>query len=182
MTTPERWQDVQRVVDRALDLAPEARTAYLDSVCGSDASLRREATRLLEARERAARNGPPPREPEAREHRRRQRAVGQRLRKPLGRCVRRAGLADARGRCGASAGVKRPPAPDVWPDRRPQPLGVDVGRGTKDREAYDLYLEARYYWHERGAQNVIRSIEYFQKAIARDPTFARVVRRAVVRV
>jgi len=75
-----------------------------------------------------------------------------------------------------------PAAPDERPDRGPQPLGVDVGRGTKDREAYDLYLEARYYWHERGAQNVIHSIEYFQKAIARDPTFAGVVRRAVVRV
>ena len=30
-----------------------------------------------------------------------------------------------------------------------------------------------YYWHERGAGNVARSIEYFQQAIARDPTFAR---------
>jgi len=50
---------------------------------------------------------------------------------------------------------------------------VNVERGTADREAYDLYLYGRYYWHERGAANVIRSIEYFKQAIARDPTFAR---------
>jgi serine/threonine-protein kinase len=52
-------------------------------------------------------------------------------------------------------------------------VAVDVGRGTKDAEAYELYLKGRYYWHERGAENVARSIAYFQQAIARDPTFAR---------
>ena len=46
-------------------------------------------------------------------------------------------------------------------------------RGTRDQESYELYLKARYYWHERGAENVARSITYFQQAIARDPTFAR---------
>jgi eukaryotic-like serine/threonine-protein kinase len=55
----------------------------------------------------------------------------------------------------------------------PQPLPVEVGRGTKDGEAYNLYLEGRYYWHERGAENVARSITFFRQAIARDPTFAR---------
>jgi serine/threonine-protein kinase len=54
-----------------------------------------------------------------------------------------------------------------------KPIVVDVGRGTKDGEAYELYLNGRYYWHERGAANVARSITYFQQAIARDPTFAR---------
>ena len=48
-----------------------------------------------------------------------------------------------------------------------------VKRGTTDAEAYDFYLRGRYYWHERGADNVGRSIDYFQRAIARDPTFAR---------
>jgi len=46
-------------------------------------------------------------------------------------------------------------------------------RGTRDQESYELYLKARYYWHERGAENVAQSITYFQQAIARDPTFAR---------
>jgi TolB-like protein/tetratricopeptide (TPR) repeat protein len=59
------------------------------------------------------------------------------------------------------------------PDDRGQPVSVDVGRGTRDAEAYELYLKGRYYFHERGAANVGRSITYFQQAIARDPTFAR---------
>jgi serine/threonine-protein kinase len=50
---------------------------------------------------------------------------------------------------------------------------IDVGRGTTDLEAYQLYLKGRYYWLARGAENVTRSIDYFQQAIARDPKFAR---------
>ena len=50
---------------------------------------------------------------------------------------------------------------------------VNVTRGTANAEAYELYLKGMYYWHERGAANVKRSIDYFQQAIARDPTFAR---------
>ena len=50
---------------------------------------------------------------------------------------------------------------------------VDVGRGTTDLLAFDLYLKGRYYWLARGAANVTRSIDYFHQAIARDPKFAR---------
>ncbi|MEO5902385.1 MAG: protein kinase [Gemmatimonadaceae bacterium] len=50
---------------------------------------------------------------------------------------------------------------------------IDVGRGTTDLEAYQLYLRGRYYWLARGADNVARSIDYYHQAIARDPTFAR---------
>jgi len=50
---------------------------------------------------------------------------------------------------------------------------IDVGRGTTDQEAYELYLKGRYYWMARGSENVTRSIVYFKQAIARDPTFAR---------
>jgi serine/threonine-protein kinase len=52
-------------------------------------------------------------------------------------------------------------------------MSVDVERGTADAEAYELYLKGMYHWHERGAENVARSIELFQQAIGRDPTFAR---------
>ncbi|CAN5356431.1 hypothetical protein BH24GEM3_BH24GEM3_11160 [soil metagenome] len=52
-------------------------------------------------------------------------------------------------------------------------LPVDVGRGTRDQEAYDLYLKGRYYLLERGTANLTRSIAYFRQAVARDPTFAR---------
>jgi len=58
-------------------------------------------------------------------------------------------------------------------ESRASPVVAVVGRGTTDAEAYELYLKGRYYWHERGATNVARSIEYFKQAIARDPTFAR---------
>ena len=50
---------------------------------------------------------------------------------------------------------------------------ADVKRGTANEAAYELYLKGVYYWHERGAANVKRSIDLFQQAIARDPTFAR---------
>ncbi|HSU96794.1 MAG TPA: protein kinase [Gemmatimonadaceae bacterium] len=51
---------------------------------------------------------------------------------------------------------------------------ADAGqRGTSDPEAYELYLKGHYYWTQRGAANLTRSIAYFQQAIARDSLFAR---------
>jgi serine/threonine-protein kinase len=51
---------------------------------------------------------------------------------------------------------------------------VDAGqRGTSDPEAYELYLKGHYYWTQRGATNLARSITYFKQAIARDSSFAR---------
>lgn len=48
-----------------------------------------------------------------------------------------------------------------------------VARGTKDPEAYELYLKGRHHWLERGAANVAQSIVYLRQAVARDPEFAR---------
>lgn len=45
----ERWRDIQRILDAALDLAPELRAAYLIDACGEDAALRQEVTALLTA-------------------------------------------------------------------------------------------------------------------------------------
>jgi serine/threonine-protein kinase len=47
--TPERWQRLAPIFDQALDLAPEARAAYLDRACAGDASLRADAELLLAA-------------------------------------------------------------------------------------------------------------------------------------
>lgn len=58
-------------------------------------------------------------------------------------------------------------------NRPDDPPMMDVGRGTTDLEAYQDYLKGRYYWLARGADNVVRSLAYFQRAIARDPGFAR---------
>jgi TolB-like protein/Tfp pilus assembly protein PilF len=40
-------------------------------------------------------------------------------------------------------------------------------------EAYDLYLKGRYFWNKRTTQGFRQAIEYFQQAIAKDPTYAR---------
>jgi serine/threonine-protein kinase len=46
-------------------------------------------------------------------------------------------------------------------------------RGTRDQEAYDLYLKGRYFWIERGKNNLASAITYFRRAVTRDPSFAR---------
>ena len=50
---------------------------------------------------------------------------------------------------------------------------VPVERGTEDLQAYDLYLQGRYLWHQRGAGPLRRASELFHQAIARDSGFAR---------
>ena len=45
--TPERWQQVKEVLDGALELAPEQRSAFLDQACLTDHSLRRDVESLL---------------------------------------------------------------------------------------------------------------------------------------
>jgi serine/threonine protein kinase/Tol biopolymer transport system component len=45
--TPERWQQIQDVLEEALQLAPDQRPAFLDQACSSDQSLRQEVETLL---------------------------------------------------------------------------------------------------------------------------------------
>ncbi len=45
--TPERWQQIRDVLDGALELAPDERSAFLDGACASDPSLREEVEVLL---------------------------------------------------------------------------------------------------------------------------------------
>ncbi|HET9533244.1 MAG TPA: hypothetical protein VFQ92_23010 [Blastocatellia bacterium] len=40
--TPERYQRVGELFDRALELAAEERAGYLERACGADAKLRQE--------------------------------------------------------------------------------------------------------------------------------------------
>ncbi len=44
---------------------------------------------------------------------------------------------------------------------------------TTDRAAYNLYLRGRYYWHRRTREDLLRSAELFEEAVARDPGYAR---------
>jgi eukaryotic-like serine/threonine-protein kinase len=45
--TPERWEQIRDVLERALELAPEQRSVWLDEACSSDPSLRKEVEVLL---------------------------------------------------------------------------------------------------------------------------------------
>jgi len=45
--TPERWQQIRDVLEKALELTPSQRAAFLDGACLSDPSLRREVETLL---------------------------------------------------------------------------------------------------------------------------------------
>lgn len=47
--TPERWQAVKEILDRALQHAPLERSRFLDDACGEDAALRSEVESLLAA-------------------------------------------------------------------------------------------------------------------------------------
>ncbi len=54
--------------------------------------------------------------------------------------------------------------------------GEDEKRMTKsytaNPEAYQLYLQGRYWQNKRSLEGYHRSIEYFQQAIEKDPTYA----------
>ncbi|MFA6957157.1 MAG: winged helix-turn-helix domain-containing protein [Thermoanaerobaculia bacterium] len=54
-------------------------------------------------------------------------------------------------------------------------LGVtnaDRPRAVKNAEAYDLYLRGRYHWNLRAREDLLRAVEYFQRAVELDPEFA----------
>lgn len=42
---------------------------------------------------------------------------------------------------------------------------------TENKEAYSLYLEGRFYWQLRGEENLRKSIEYYNKALAIDSNY-----------
>jgi len=65
---------------------------------------------------------------------------------------------------------------DVASQLRPRLSGT-VGRdlvrvGTKDAEAYQLYLKGRYHFEKWTPEDFKAAAEFFEKAIARDPSYA----------
>jgi TolB-like protein/DNA-binding winged helix-turn-helix (wHTH) protein/Tfp pilus assembly protein PilF len=45
-------------------------------------------------------------------------------------------------------------------------------RYTESAEAFELYLKGRYFWNKRTAEGFQKGIEYFEQAIAKDPSYA----------
>lgn len=45
-------------------------------------------------------------------------------------------------------------------------------RHTSNTDAYSTYLKGRYFWNKRTAEGFHRAIEFFEIAIAQDPTYA----------
>jgi TolB-like protein/Tfp pilus assembly protein PilF len=43
---------------------------------------------------------------------------------------------------------------------------------THNSEAYDVYLRGRYYWNQRTAESVKKSIDLFKSAVTKDPNYA----------
>jgi TolB-like protein/Tfp pilus assembly protein PilF len=47
-----------------------------------------------------------------------------------------------------------------------------AARPTENTEAHQLYLKGRFFWNKRTANDLKKSIEYFEQAIAADPNYA----------
>ncbi|HXZ20498.1 MAG TPA: tetratricopeptide repeat protein, partial [Candidatus Acidoferrales bacterium] len=53
-----------------------------------------------------------------------------------------------------------------------QPAPAASLGGTANPEAYQLYLQGRYYWEKRTAETLNKSRDLFTQAIAKDPSYA----------
>jgi TolB-like protein/Flp pilus assembly protein TadD len=47
-----------------------------------------------------------------------------------------------------------------------------AARPTKNTEAHQLYLKGRFFWNKRTGDDLKKSIDYFQQAVAADPNYA----------
>jgi len=52
------------------------------------------------------------------------------------------------------------------------PAATPAKRPTSDLDAYQLYLKGRHLWNHRDEESLKKSVEYFERAIERDPDFA----------
>ena len=57
-------------------------------------------------------------------------------------------------------------------ERQRATRAVQSMRPTENSEAYQLYLQGRYYWNKRTLEGTQQSIDFFQQAIQKDPKYA----------
>jgi len=50
---------------------------------------------------------------------------------------------------------------------------IGTGEATRNRTAYDLYLQGRFFWNKRDVPDLLQAIEYFREAIAQDSSYAQ---------
>ena len=48
-----------------------------------------------------------------------------------------------------------------------------IRQGTRNPEAYELYLKGRYAWNNRTSSELEKAVSYFNQAIAKDPGYAQ---------
>jgi TolB-like protein/DNA-binding winged helix-turn-helix (wHTH) protein/tetratricopeptide (TPR) repeat protein len=68
--------------------------------------------------------------------------------------------------------IARTVAREVRAVLTPTEAGRFERMGSVDPAAYDAYLRGRYFWNQRTRDGLLRSIEYYEKAIAMAPAFA----------
>jgi serine/threonine-protein kinase len=72
--------------------------------------------------------------------------------------------------------MQRAIASQITSNLRLKLSGADESRVNKhytdNPEAYQLYLQGRFYWNKRTSESLAKSVEYFNQAIARDPNYA----------
>ena len=72
--------------------------------------------------------------------------------------------------------VQREIAREITNNLRPTLSGVEQSRAEKqytaNAEAFQLYLQGRFYWNKRTPADFQKAIQFFQQAIEKDPNYA----------
>jgi TolB-like protein/DNA-binding winged helix-turn-helix (wHTH) protein/Tfp pilus assembly protein PilF len=69
--------------------------------------------------------------------------------------------------------VARDIADQIRINLNPQERAALKNAAAVNPEAYEDYLQGRYFWNKRTADGLKRAIEYFNQAITKDPNYAR---------
>jgi eukaryotic-like serine/threonine-protein kinase len=72
--------------------------------------------------------------------------------------------------------MQRDIAREITSNLRPRLSGAEQNRAarnyTENPEAYQLYLQGRFYWNKRTEESYQKAVDYFRQAIDKDPHYA----------